>query len=115
MNHLILEKLGRSILFANGQATSVTAKQNATAAVVNIATGLTYKSMSDLLTTITHGNGLVTNAGYDFDYRLTSLQLKNGAAVVQGKTYGNGVGMNLTAITDTVAVAPSNWLTSCPM
>ncbi len=61
--------------------------------------------MSDLLSTITHGNGLVTNAGYDLDYRLTSLQLLNGAAVVQGKTYGYADGMNLTSITDMVAPA----------
>ena len=76
--------------------------------------------MSDLLTTITHGNGLVTAAGHDLDYRLTSLQLLNGATLVQGKTYAYADGMNLTSITDTAAAtqnvalwhSPSNRLTS---
>ncbi len=53
--------------------------------------------VSDLLTTITHGNGLVTNAGYDLDYRLTSLQVLNGTSVVQSKTYACADGMNLTS------------------
>ena len=114
---------GRQVIIArnaNGQATSVTTKQNATAAVANIATGLAYRPMSDLLTTMTHGNGLVTAAGHDLDYRLTSLQLLNGATLVQGKTYAYADGMNLTSITDVGAPtqnvalwhSPSNRLTS---
>jgi RHS repeat-associated protein len=114
---------GRQVIISrntNGQATGVTTKQNATAAVANIATGLAYRPMSDLITSMTHGNGLVTTAGYDLDYRLTNLQVLNGASVVQGKTYAYGDGMNLTGITDLVAASdnvalwhsPSNRLTS---
>ena len=46
--------------------------------------------LSDLLSTLTHGNGLVTSAGYDLDYRLTSLNVKNGTATIQGNTYAYG-------------------------
>ena len=63
--------------------------------------------LSDLLNTITHGNGLVTTAGYDLDYRLTSLNVKNGTTTIQGNTYAYGDQLNLTGITDTVAPANS--------
>jgi hypothetical protein len=45
----------------------------------------------------------VTSAGYDLDYRLTSLQVKNGAAFVSNLGYSYGDGMNLTSINDNVA------------
>ena len=57
-----------------------------------MTTGIAYQPLSDLLNTITHGNGLVTTAGYDLDYRLTSLNLKNGTTVIQGNTYAYGDG-----------------------
>jgi RHS repeat-associated protein len=99
---------GRIVIYARnslGQVSGVTSKQNATAAVVNVATGLTYAPMSNLVTSMTHGNGLVTNAGYDLDYRLTSLTLKNGAANVSAYAYAYGDGINLTGITDQVTAA----------
>jgi RHS repeat-associated protein len=92
---------------ANGQVTGVTSKQNATAAVVNVATGMTYAPLSNLLTALNHGNGLTTTAGYDLDYRLTALTLKNGAANVSSLAYAYGDGMNLTGITDNVTPANS--------
>jgi hypothetical protein len=61
-----------------------------------VATSMTYAPVSNLLKSISHGNGLVTTAGYDLDYRLTSLNVKNGATVVQGSTYAYGDVMNLT-------------------
>jgi YD repeat-containing protein len=57
---------GRIVAYArnaNGQVTGVTTKQNATAAQVNVATGVTYAPQSDLLTSLTHGNGLLQMAG----------------------------------------------------
>jgi YD repeat-containing protein len=93
-----------------GQVTGVTTKQNATAAVVNVAAGMTYAPMSNLLTAMTHGNGLVTTAGYDLDYRLTSLTLKDGATNVSALAYAYTDGMNLTGITDSVTPANSNTL-----
>jgi RHS repeat-associated protein len=53
---------------------------------------------------------LITTAGYDLDYRLTSLNLKNGTVSVSGYTYAYGDKMNLTGITDTVTAANSNTL-----
>jgi YD repeat-containing protein len=57
---------GRIVAYArnaNGQVTGVITKQNATAAQVNVATGITYAPQSDLLTSLTHGNGLLQTAG----------------------------------------------------
>ena len=96
-----------TVLSATRQITSVTTKQNATAAVQNVATGILFMPLSDLLNTMTHGNGLVTTAGYDLDYRLTSLNVKNGTTTIQGNTYAYGDQLNLTGITDTVAPANS--------
>ena len=56
--------------------------------------------IANTVVSMTHGNLLTTNASYDLDYRLTSLQVLNGASVVQGKTYAYSDGMNLTSITD---------------
>jgi YD repeat-containing protein len=59
---------GRIVIYArnaNGQVTGVTTKQTAASAVVNVATGITYQPQSDLVNAMTHGNGLVTSAGYD--------------------------------------------------
>ncbi len=66
------------------------------------------------LNSITHGNGLVTTAGYDLDYRLTSLNVMDGTSTVQGNSYSYGDGMNLTGITDTVTAANSNSLSYSP-
>lgn len=99
---------GRIVIYARNtqaQGTGITTKQNATAAVVNVATGMTYAPLSNLLTALNHGNGLATTAGYDLDYRLTSLTLKNGAANVSSLAYAYGDGMNLSGITDTVTPA----------
>ena len=90
---------GRIVIYARnslGQVSGVTTKQNAAAAVANVATALTYAPHSNLPTAMTHGNGLVTNAGYDLDYRLTSLALKNGAANVSAYAYAYSDGINLT-------------------
>jgi YD repeat-containing protein len=71
---------------------------------------LTYVPMSNLLKSISHGNGLITTAGYDLDYRLTSLNVKNGTTVIAGTTYAYGDQLNLTGITDQVTAANSNSL-----
>jgi uncharacterized protein RhaS with RHS repeats len=51
---------------ANGQVTGVTTKQNAAAAVVNVATGITYAPQSDLLTSMTH---VPAFAGMTMDFK----------------------------------------------
>jgi YD repeat-containing protein len=97
---------GRIVIYARnslGQISGVTTKQTSGATAVNVATGVTWKPMSNLVAGLTHGNGLVTSAGYNLDYRLTSLAVKNGAAFVSNLGYSYGDGMNLTTINDTVA------------
>jgi RHS repeat-associated protein len=104
---------GRIVIYARnslGQVVSVTTKQNATAAVANVATSITYAPMSNLITALNHGNGLATTAAYDQDYRLTSLTLKNGAANVSSLSYAYSDTINLTGITDGVTPANSNVL-----
>ncbi|MFT3673511.1 MAG: RHS repeat-associated core domain-containing protein [Aestuariivirga sp.] len=94
-----------------GQVTSVTTKQNSGATAVDVATSLTWKPQSDLLASLTHGNGLVTTASYDQDYRISQLQLKDGATLISGYAYAYGDNLNLTGITDQVTAANSNTLT----
>ena len=96
---------------SNGQVTGVTTKQNATIpTATSIATGLTYAPLSNLLTSLTHGNLLQTTAGYDLDYRLSSLTLKDGATNVSALAYAYTDLVNLTGITDGVTAANSNTL-----
>ena len=104
---------GRIVIYARntlGQVTGVTTKQNATAAVANVATSIAYAPMSNLITALNHGNGLATTAAYDLDYRITSLILKNGAANVSSLAYAYTDNINLTGITDGVTAANSNVL-----
>jgi len=108
---------GRIVIYArnaNGQVRGVTTKQNATAAVVNVATGITYAPISNLVTSLTHGNGLVTSATYDQDYRLSGLNVKNGAAFISNLAYAYADGINLAGITDGVTPANSVTLTYTP-
>ena len=101
---------GRIVSYARnslGQVASVTTKQNAGSAAVNVATGVAWKPMSDLLGAMTHGNGLQTAAGYDLDYRLTSLAVQDGASTLSSLAYAYADGMNLTAVNDNLAPANS--------
>ena len=70
--------------------------------------------MSDLVNSITHGNGLVTTAGYDLDQRLTSMRVLNGAAVVQGSAYAYWDSVNLTYVGDEVVPANSSSIAYTP-
>jgi RHS repeat-associated protein len=104
---------GRIVLVARdatGRVTGVTMKENASASVETVASGILFKPMSDLLSSLNHGNGLATTATYDQDYRLTSLALMDGAVALLSKSYAYGDGLNLTGITDNVTPANSNTL-----
>jgi RHS repeat-associated protein len=63
---------------------------------------------------MTHGNGLQSNATYDLDGRLTQLQVKDGAILVQGRSFDYADGLNLTGITDQMTAANSNTLSYTP-
>jgi RHS repeat-associated protein len=116
---------GRIVTYARnalGQVTAVTTKKNATAAVANVATAITWSAMSDLVTGFAYGNGLSFAATYDLDYRISTLKVLNGAANVISLSYsyedGAGLlandGVNLTSITDTVTPANSQSLWYTP-
>ena len=95
----------------NGQVTRVTTRQNAASTTtVTVASGITYAPMSNLVKNLSHGNGLITTALYDLDYRLTSLTLKDGTTSVSSLAYAYTDGLNLTGITDNVTAANSNTL-----
>ena len=59
---------------------------------------------------MTHGNGLVTTVGYDLDYRLSLLNVNDGATSVSALAYAYTDLVNLTGITDGVTAANSNTL-----
>ncbi len=108
---------GRIITYARnslGQVSGVTTKQNSGASAVDVATSVTWKPMSDLLGGITHGNGLATTAGYDLDYRLTSLLLQDGVTSISSLAYTYTDGMNLTAVNDNVTPTNSASLSYSP-
>jgi RHS repeat-associated protein len=62
----------------------------------------------------TLGNGLATTAAYDQDYRLTNLDLRDGATYLLARVYGYGDGLNLTAIQDNVTAANNVTLNYSP-
>jgi RHS repeat-associated protein len=108
---------GRIVTFARnslGQVSGVTTKQNSGSSAVNVATSVTWKPMSDLLAGMIHGNGLTTTAGYDLDYRLTSLLLQDGATNISSLSYTYTDGLNLTAVNDNVTAANSASLSYSP-
>jgi YD repeat-containing protein len=108
---------GRSLAItrdATGRATSVTTQQTVASAAEDIATAISYRPLSDMVASLTHGNALKTNATHDLDERLTQLRVVNGTALVQGFAYAYADGMNLTGITDQLVAANSNTLGYSP-
>jgi RHS repeat-associated protein len=97
-----------------GQVTAVKTKETSIAASVNVATAISYRPLSDMVASLTHGNALKTNATHDLDERLTQLRVVNGTALVQGFAYAYADGMNLTGITDQLVAANSNTLGYSP-
>ena len=70
--------------------------------------------MSDHVAAMTHGNGLVTGAGYDLDSRLAALLVADGATNLSSLSYTYTDGMNLTATNDNVTAANSAALSYSP-
>lgn len=102
---------GRIVTYARNalaQISGIATKKDAAAAAVNVASGITWPAMSDLLTGFTYGNGLAFAAAYDVDYRIATLKVKDGAAdtISLAYSYGDGPGflandgINLTRIAD---------------
>jgi YD repeat-containing protein len=97
-----------------GRVTGMTTRRINTATNETVVSAVSFQPLSNLLKTMTHGNGLTTTAAYDLDYRLTQLQVKNAATLVQGRAYAYADGLNLTGITDQVTAANSNTLSYSP-
>jgi RHS repeat-associated protein len=93
---------------------TVTLRETATALPQDIVTAIAWRPMSGLVSSMTHGNGLVTEARYDRDYRLTRLSVSDGTALVQQMAYAYADGMNLTRITDAVDAASTVRLAYTP-
>jgi len=91
---------------AQGRVTSVTTKQNATAAVVTLASGITWQPFSGLVSGMTYGNGLTEADSYSLDYEVNRLLLQNGPTSLIDRTHSHTDLLNLTGITD--AVTPAN-------
>ena len=91
---------------AQGRVTSVTTKQNATAALVTLASGIAWQPFSGLVSAMTYGNGLTEADSYSLDYEVNRLLLQNGTTALIDRTHAHGDLLNLTAITD--AVTPAN-------
>ncbi len=97
-----------------GRVTSVTTKQNATAAVVTLASGIAWQPFSGLVSSMTYGNGLVESDTYSLDYEINRLLVQNGAASVQDNVCTRTDNLNLTGISDTVTPANSQTFTYSP-
>ena len=105
-------KLIREIVDA--RITGVTTKLNAGAAAVNVATGITYQPISNLIKSLTYGNALTETAAHTLDYEQSQCTVANGATPVSGFTILRGDALNITGITDTVAGANSQTLGHSP-
>jgi RHS repeat-associated protein len=105
---------GRIVTIARnalGQISGITTKKNAAAAVANVATGVTWSAMSDLVTGFTYGNGLTFAATYDLDYRIATLKVKNGTTDTISQSFGYSDNVNLTSIADTLTAANNQTFT----
>ncbi len=98
----------------NRKVMAVTTKAANASTYGTVANPIGWRPVSDLLATMTHGNGLVTGAQYDQDYRLSTLSLKDGAQFVHRFNYAYADGVNLTGIVDVTTAANSNTLTYTP-
>jgi RHS repeat-associated protein len=109
---------GRIVIVARnslGKISGITTKKDAAAAAVNVATGITWSEMAELVKGFTYCNGLTFAATYDLDYRIATLKVKNGATdtISFAYSYADGPnlqandGINLTRIADTLTAGNS--------
>jgi RHS repeat-associated protein len=96
-----------------GRVTSVTAQPPGAAAVVNIATGISYKPFGQE-STLTFGNGIKGAYGYDLDSRPVT-RVDTGTAAVQKLTYAYYANDSVDTIKDAVSAANSQTLGYDPL
>ncbi len=95
---------------ATGRITGVTTKLNSGAAVVNVATSITYQPVSNLIKSLTCGNALTESAAHTLDYEQSQCTVLSGATPVSGFSVSRGDSLNITGLTDTVTGGNSQTL-----
>ena len=96
---------GRIVFYTRdtmGRISAVTTKKTSADPLVNIATAITYQPISRLVAGFTYGNALTYANTYTNDYELSQCQVKDGAAVVLGRSFARTDKLNITGITDQV-------------
>ena len=83
---------------AQGRVTSVTTQQNATAAVVTLASNIAWQPFSGLVSSMSYGNGLTEPDTYSLDYEVNRLLLQNGPTALLDRTHTHTDLLNLTGI-----------------
>ncbi|MEQ1712006.1 MAG: hypothetical protein ABL908_11475, partial [Hyphomicrobium sp.] len=73
----------------------------------NVATGIVYQPLSNLVKSATHGNGLTTTNTHTLDYELGRCEVRDGALSLIDKSYTRSDKLNITSITDAVAAGNS--------
>src|SRR5205823_9783722 len=82
---------GRIVNFTRnvlGQISGVTTQLNSTSPSQNVATGIAYRPMSDLVTGFTWGNGLTYATTFTDDYWLKTLKVKDASTAIDNLAYG---------------------------
>ena len=92
---------------AQGKISGVTTRQTVASASVDVATGITYLPMSNLVQSLTSGNGLAEINTYTQDLAINVLQVADGATDVVNRAHARSDNLNLTGITDGVTGANS--------
>ncbi|MEQ1694531.1 MAG: RHS repeat-associated core domain-containing protein [Hyphomicrobiaceae bacterium] len=88
-----------------GRITGVTTKLNATAASVTLASGIVYQPTTNLVQSMTYGNGLNDWNTYTLDHELDVLGVYDGAASVINRSHTRTDALNLTNVWDNVTAA----------
>jgi CRISPR-associated endonuclease Cas3-HD len=89
-----------------GRINKVTTKQNVTATSVTLSNLIVRPAHTNLITTMTLGNGLTDANTYNLDNALDVLRVNNGATAIINRSHVRGDALNLTGITN--AVTPAN-------
>jgi YD repeat-containing protein len=97
---------------ADGRISGVTTKQNATAAVVNLASSIVYQPLSGVVQSMVYSNGLNDFNSFTPDGEIDVLGTYNGAASVINRSHTRTDNQNLTNIFDNVTTAntSSYWM-----
>ncbi|MEZ5901186.1 MAG: hypothetical protein R3D51_17030 [Hyphomicrobiaceae bacterium] len=104
----ITYRSGRIVLYDRdsvGRINKVSTKQNSGASSVTVIDNVTYQPISNLIKSLTYGNGLAETDAHTQDYEQSQCTVTNGATTVMGLTFGRTDNLNITSIGDTVTSA----------